>query len=76
MGQLAIDPGADVECADILRVCDFPVKKREELMQLLLNYQLNVFNPGFQALYRLRPFAPAVAPAPASAVVGSPAPGS
>ena len=76
MGQLAIDPGADVECADILRVCDFPVQKREELMQLLINYQLNVFNPGFQALYRLRPFAPAVAPAPASAVVGSPAPGS
>jgi len=72
MGKLAINPGADVACADILRVCDFPLRERALVMDLLLNYQLNVFNPAFQSLYRLRPFeaprtAPAAMPAPTSA---------
>jgi len=61
MGQLAADPGAQIPCADILTVCDFPVAKRRELMYLLQNYQLNIFNPDFQAFYRLRPTPPPAA---------------
>ena len=64
MGRLAIDPGADVECADILRICDFPAHRRQQMMELLVNYQLNIFNPGFQSLYRLRPYPPPAAAAP------------
>lgn len=71
MGQLAIDPGADVECADILRICDFPVRERQRMMELLLNYQLNLFNPGFQSLHRLRPFAPTAQATPPSPVAGA-----
>lgn len=58
LGRLAIDPGADIPCADILRICDFPPAQRQRMMELLLNYQLNLFNPDFQSLYRLRPFPP------------------
>lgn len=61
LGKLAIDPGADVPCADILRVCDFPAAQRRRMMELLLNYRLNLFNPDFQSMYRLRPFPPAPA---------------
>jgi len=68
MGRLAIDPAAEVECADILRICDFPVHKRQEMMELLLNYRLNLFNPSFQSMYRLRPFPPSAAPSPAPIV--------
>jgi hypothetical protein len=64
MGRLAIDPGADVPCADILRVCDFPPEQRRRMMDLLLNYRLNLFNPDFQARYRLRPYPQAVQDAP------------
>jgi hypothetical protein len=57
LGQLSIDPGTDAACADILTVCDFPPQKRAQMLDLLVNYRLNVFNPGFQALYRLQPLA-------------------
>ncbi|MGI8559969.1 MAG: hypothetical protein ACR2J7_00700 [Luteimonas sp.] len=74
MGRLAVDPDAQIECADILRVCDFPPPDRRRMMDLLQNYQLNIFNPDFQALYRLRPFP---APVPASAPTApAPAPAS
>lgn len=66
MGRLAIDPGAKIQCEDILKVCDFSLPERQRVMDLLLNYQLNLFNPGFQSLYRLRPFPPPPAPEPAS----------
>lgn len=68
MGQIAANPAQQVQCSDILRVCDFPPWKRRELMYLLQNYRLNVFNEDFQALYRLRPTpSPAAAPtAPAA----------
>lgn len=72
MGQLAADPGAQIPCADILTVCDFPTAKRRELMYLLQNYQLNIFNPDFQAFYRLRPTPP---PAAAAEVPGETAGG-
>lgn len=67
MGQLAADPGADIKCADILRVCDFPAAKRREMMYLLQNYRLNIFNADFQAFYRLRPVPPVPASPPAAA---------
>jgi hypothetical protein len=66
LGQLAIDPAAEVECADIMTVCDFPPQQRAQMLDLLANYQLNIFNPGFQALYRLRPLAASTPPAPRS----------
>lgn len=68
LGQLAVDPEAAVTCADILTVCKFPPQKRAQMINLLVNYRLNVFNPGFQALYRLHPFAAPVAPASPSAL--------
>lgn len=70
LGQLAIDPEADLECAPILTVCNFPPQKRAQLMDLLVNYRLNVFNPRFQALYRLRPIVEPTAspPSPSMAV--------
>lgn len=70
MGRLAANPEAQIQCSDILRVCDFPPAKRRELMYLLQNYQLNVFNQDFQAFYRLRPTPPPAAPPPASGQTG------
>jgi len=75
MGQLAADPGAQIPCADIFTVCDFPIAKRRELMYLLQNYQLNIFNPDFQAFYRLRPTPPPAAAAEASGETNAGAPG-
>ncbi len=72
MGQLAADPGAKIPCADILTVCDFPTAKRRDLMYLLQNYRLNIFNPDFQALYRLRPTPPPAAAASADAASREP----
>jgi hypothetical protein len=61
MGQLAIDPDSVKECADILTVCNHPPRKRAELLGLLVNYQLNLFNRRFQEFYRLDPYPPVVA---------------
>ncbi|MDQ3228973.1 MAG: hypothetical protein M3Q13_04470 [Pseudomonadota bacterium] len=66
MGQLAARPDAQLQCTPELPVCDYPVAKRRELMFLLQNYQLNIFNPDFQAFHRLRPFPPPPAAADAS----------
>ena len=60
MGRLASDPGADIECADIMTVCDFAPGKRRELMGLLSRHRLNLFSPEFQAFHRLHPYPPAV----------------
>lgn len=68
LGQLAMDPGTEAACADILTVCNFPPYKRAQMLDLLANYQLNIFNPGFQSLHRLRPLAEPMPLAPPSAL--------
>ncbi len=55
MGRLAADPTAEMECADIMTICEFPPEKRRELMELLARHQLNLFSPAFQAFHRLEP---------------------
>jgi len=74
LGALAEDPSAQIPCADILRVCDFPTDKRREMLQLLQIYKLNIFNPGFQALYRLHPTPARAMPSVASDTAAPPAP--
>ena len=58
MGTLAIDSAAQIPCADILRVCDFPPGGRHRMMELLQVYRLNLFDPEFQARHQLYPFPP------------------
>lgn len=73
MGRLATAPASVKECADILTVCNHPPHKRAELLGLLVNYQLNLFDPAFQEFYRLDPHPPAPAhPAPAAGAPSSP----
>lgn len=55
MGRLAANPDADMECASIMKVCDFPTAKRRELMGRLVRYRLNLFSPEFQSFHRLHP---------------------
>lgn len=73
MGRLAIEPGSDMQCADILTVCDLATDRRRDLMSLLWKYKLNIFSPDFQALHRLRPFPSA--PVPTSGPLSVPAAG-
>lgn len=74
MGRLAADPASVKECADILTVCNHPPNKRAELLGLLVNYQLNLFDPAFQEFYRLDPYPPVPASTAASSDAQSPAP--
>jgi hypothetical protein len=64
MGALAGDPAARLECLPIVRICEFPVEKRQRIMGLLVARRLNLFSPGFQSLHRLYP-----GPLPAPAMV-------
>ena len=57
-GTLAKDPAAQIECPDIMTVCQFPPAKRAELIGRLQRYRMNVFSPDFQAFHRLHPFPP------------------
>ena len=56
MGRVAADPTAQIECADIMTICQFPPAKRRELMDLLIRHQLNLFSPAFQSFHRLEPY--------------------
>lgn len=56
MGKVAADPAAQIECADIMTICQFPVEKRRELMNMLVRHQLNLFSPAFQSFHRLKPW--------------------
>ena len=67
LGRLAADPAADIPCADILTVCDYPVEKRRAMLDLLVRHRLNIFSPEFQAFHRLYPYPPVAVPAPKSA---------
>lgn len=58
LGRLAADPAADIPCADILTVCDYPVAKRRAMLDLLVRHRLNIFSPEFQAFHRLYPYPP------------------
>lgn len=70
MQRLLEDPSNVEQCPDILSVCEYPVERREHLMGLLAQHQLNVFSPAFQMRNRLYPSAQSV-PALVSAEVGS-----
>ncbi len=58
MGRLVDDPASTSECADIMTICEFPPAKRLRLLNILINYRLNLFSPDFQAFYRVQPFPP------------------
>jgi hypothetical protein len=55
MGKLEANPTEQIECADIMTICQFPPEKRRELMELLTRQQLNLFSPAFQSFHRLEP---------------------
>ncbi len=46
------DPG---KCPDIMYVCEYPAERREHLMGMLMQRQLNVFSPAFQMRNRIYP---------------------
>lgn len=55
MGKLQANPMVQIECADIMTICQFPPDKRRQLMELLTRQKLNLFSPDFQAFHRLQP---------------------
>ncbi|MEO5962328.1 MAG: hypothetical protein ABIO75_08765 [Thermomonas sp.] len=69
MGRVAANPTAQIECADIMTICQFPPEKRRELMDLLIRHQLNLFSPAFQSFHRLRPMSEQAAEAEPAPVI-------
>jgi hypothetical protein len=70
LGALAADPRRQLECADILTICNYPLEQRQRILARLVHYRLNLFSPDFQAFHRLYPTRP-VAPPPAAPVTSS-----
>jgi len=55
MGQLRDSPETTTACADILFVCQYDLEKKKQLVGLLTQHNLNVFNRSFQLRHRLYP---------------------
>lgn len=56
MQRLADDPRAEPhQCPDIMSVCEYSPERREHLMTMLMQRQLNIFSPRFQMRNRLYP---------------------
>lgn len=67
MGKLQREPASQMQCADIMTVCEQPPAKRAELMNRLARYRMNIFSPEFQAFHRLSPTPPPAAEVEAGA---------
>lgn len=56
MQRVAQAPKAAVgQCPDIMTVCEYSPERREQLMRMLVDHQLNVFSPNFQMRNRIYP---------------------
>lgn len=55
MGMLRESPEQLEACADILTVCEYAPEKKKQLIGLLADYELNIFNRSFQLRHRLYP---------------------
>jgi hypothetical protein len=55
MGELALHPDRDLQCAPFLTICKYPPEERRRLMALLQTRHYNVFSIRFQRAHRLYP---------------------